>query len=162
MDKLVHNVPGIGELIERADLRAADDLLRKELVRKFRAATVEFDRVKQRLIDEHGLTHMERVQTIDTKLSTFIDKIETAADGYTGLFSRSQKVNSDSLRQAYAFDQALFEYHDQFVAGVQELEAAIPEGDVKAVLRDLDNVVTEANAMFANRVEVLRGLATGE
>ena len=160
-ESLAERIPGIGELLKRAELREADDLLRQELVRAFRSTMADFDRVKHEIIDEYGLEFMERVQAIDTKMSSLIDKIETAADGYSGLFARD-KVNSSSLERAYAFDQALFLYQEQFASGVKELGDTISDGDIKAVLRDLDKVVTEANKLFSGRVEVLRGLASGE
>src|SRR5687767_10446834 len=81
--RTVHSFSGY---LEKQDRRAADELLRKHLVRVFEEQLTEFDRVKQRLMSASGLTYMERVQGIDTKLRTFIDRIQTAARGYAGVF----------------------------------------------------------------------------
>lgn len=160
VEDIIRRIPGISELVERGDRRAADELLREQLARRFEEQMARFDQLKQQLIDETGLEHMERVQTVDTKMRAFIGRIETAADGYSGLFSRVP-VNSESLERLYAFDNALFTYLDQFAAGLSELERAINssgEMDIKDILRQLDSIATEANNVFKQRVEVLTDL----
>lgn len=159
VEDLIRKVPGVKELLERSDLRAADDLLRQQLASQLEQQMTRFDSIKQQVMDAAGLEHMERVQTVDTKMRAFINRIEAAADGYAGVFGKV-KVNSDALERVYAFDNALFLYVDQFATGLTALEAAAndSEGDIGSILRQLNDLATEANSVFSQRVEALQGI----
>ncbi len=158
LEDVVRRIPGFRGYFERQDRRAADRLLREHLVRVFEEQLGEFSRLQQQLVAMGGLTHMERVQAIDTQLRTFIDRIRTAPQGYAGVFD-SVKITPDSLASVYAFDNALLAYQDQFSAGLQELAGAIGSAEALAgVLEQLESIVREANNAFRRRVETLQGL----
>jgi hypothetical protein len=159
IEDLIRKVPGFKGYFEKEDRREADHLLRKHISRRFEELLTEFTRVEQEMISKSGLQYMERVQNIDTKLRTFIDRIDTAARGYGGLFD-AVKVNETGLAKLYAFDNALLTYQDQFAQGVQQLEAAGTDG-IDSVLTQLDKVITEANNTFMRRSEAISGLQEG-
>ncbi len=160
VEDLIRKIPGFSGYFEKQDRRAADRLLREHLARAFEDQLAEFTRLQKELIDKTGLTYMERVQGIDTKLRTFIDRIQSAAQGYAGLFD-AVKVKEDALARIYAFDNALLGYEQQLETGLASLEFAVlgDEGNVENVLRQLDSVVTEANNTFKRRVEAMQGAA---
>jgi hypothetical protein len=100
---------------------------------------------------------MEQVQHIAGKLQTFIDRIRTAARGYAGVFD-AVKVRDDALSALYAFDSALLGYQDQLATGLQALESALGTDQVADVLRQLDQVITDANNTFLKRGEAMIGV----
>jgi hypothetical protein len=160
LEDLIRKVPGFNGYLEKEDRRAADRLLRDQIARRFEELLTEFTRVQQQVVEKTGLQHMERIQGIDTKLRTFIDRIESAAQGYAGIFDPI-KVREEGLARLYAFDNALLIYQDQFSKGLQQLEQSLASNEVTPVLNQLDQIVIEANNTFLRRVEALQGLQEG-
>jgi hypothetical protein len=157
VEDLVRKVPGFKGYFEKQDRRAADRLLREQLVRVFEEQLGEFGRLQKQLINAGGIGYMERVQSIDTRMRTFIDRIESAAQGYAGLFD-AVKVKEDALQRVYAFDSALLAYQDQFATGLRGFAEAIGTEELDGVLMQLDDLVTEMNNTFKRRVEAMQGL----
>jgi hypothetical protein len=160
LEDIVRKVPGFSGYLEKDDRRAADRLLRDQIARRFEELLTEFTRVQQQVVEKTGLQYMERIQGIDTKLRTFIDRIESAAQGYAGLFD-SIKIKEDGLVRLYAFDNALLTYQDQFSSGVAQLEQSLDGGEVTPILNQLDQIAIEANNTFLRRVEAIQGLQQG-
>lgn len=160
LEELVRKIPGFKGYLAKEDRRAADRLLRERLVRAFEEQQTRFTRLQRDLVDAGGLQHMERVQLIDGRLQTFIDRVRTAASGYAGL-TAPVKVQEEELQRLYAFDNALLSYQDQLAAGLNQLEAVVGTGEVGGVLRQLEDVVTEANNTFKRREEAMTGLLGG-
>jgi len=158
LEDLARKIPGFKGYFEREDRRAADRLLREHLVRVFSELLAEFGRLQNEILNTGGIGYMERAQAVDAKLRTFIDRIESAPQGYAGLFD-AIKVREEALARLYAFDNALLTYQEQFAAGLEQLEAAIGSGEVEGVLRQLDSVVTEANNTFKRRIEAMQDAA---
>lgn len=158
LEKLAQKIPGFGGYMELNDRRAADRLLRERLARVFEEQLTRFTRLQRDLVEAGGIQYMERVQLIDTKLRTFIDRVKTAALGYAGVFDPI-KVREEELQRLYAFDNALLTYQDQLAAGLSQLEEVIGTEEVGGVLRQLENVVTEANNTFKRREEAMQQLS---
>lgn len=157
VEDLIRKIPGFKGYFDKQDRRAADRLLREHLVRVFNEQLAEFTQLQKRLIDKGGFAYMERVQSIDSRLRTFIDRIESAAQGYAGLFD-AIKIKEDALGRVYAFDSALLSYQEQFAVGLQRLAEAIGTDEVDNVLTQLEDVVMEANNTFLRRIEAMQGL----
>lgn len=157
VEDVVRRVPGFKGYFEKQDRRAADRMLREKLVRGFSEQQQEFTRVQRKLIDAGGMTYMERVQSIDTRLRTLIDKIESAPQGYAGLFD-AVKVDEQALANVYAFDNSLFVYQDQLASGLVALAGSVGTENVSGILDQLDTLVVEVSKAFAKRVEVMQGL----
>jgi hypothetical protein len=160
VEDIVRKIPGFSGYLEKDDRRAADRLLREQIARRFEELLTEFTRVQQQVVEKSGLQYMERIQGIDTKLRTFIDRIEAAASGYAGVFD-AIKVKEEGLARLYAFDNALLKYQDQFAQGVAQLEQSLNGGEVSPVLNQLDQIAIEANNTFLRRVEAIQGLQEG-
>ncbi len=157
VEDLVRQVPGFKGYFEKQDRRAADRLLREKLVRGLNEQMQEFTRIQRRLIDAGGMKYMGRVQSIDTRLGTLIDKIDSAPQGYAGLFD-AVKVDEQVLASVYAFDSGLLAYQDQLASGLKALADAVGTDGVDHVLDQLDGLVGEMSGMFGRRVDVLRGV----
>jgi hypothetical protein len=158
VELIVRKVPGFKGYFERQDRRAADKLLRDKLVREFQAQLADFSRLQVKLVDSGGMSYMSRVQAINTRLQTLIDKIESAPQGYSGVFDAT-KVSEDTLRGVYALDNGLLMYEDQLATGLKSLGDAIGTEAVSGVLDQLDALVGEMSNTFAKRIDAMQGLA---
>ncbi len=157
VEDLLRKIPGFKGYLEKNDRRDADRLLREQLARTFEDLLAEFGGLQKEIVEATGLEHMERTQSIDTKLRTFIDRIQSAAQGYAGLFD-AIKIKEDALARVYAFDNALFAYAEQFKVGLEAVSGAIETDDLKKMLRQLESVVNEANKTFKRRIEAMQDL----
>ena len=158
VESIVRKVPGFKGYFERQDRRAADKLLRDKLVREFQAQLADFSRLQVKLVDSGGMKYMSRVQSVNTRLQTLIDKIESAPQGYAGLFDAT-KVSEDTLRGVYALDNGMLTYEDQLATGLKSFGDAIGTDAVSGVLDQLDALITEMTNTFAKRVDAMQGLA---
>lgn len=159
LEELGSKIPGFKGYMDLNDRRAADRMLREHIARAFEEQLTRFTRAQRDIVEQGGLQYMERVQHIDTMLRTFIDRVQTAALGYAGVFDPI-KVREDELQRLYAFDNALLTYQDQLGAGLNQLEESVGGESVRNVLRQLEDVVTEANNAFKRREEVLQQMGS--
>lgn len=157
VEQLMRRVPGFKGYLERQDRRAADRLLREKLVLVLDRQLDEFARLQRRLVDMGGMQYMERARAIDGRFRTFVDKIQSAAVGYAGLFD-VVKIDEVALARVYAFDNAMFVYGEQFAEGVKRFGEAIGSDELGKVLDELEVLVGEAIDTFNHRVEAMRGL----
>lgn len=157
LEDLARKVPGFQGYFEKRDRRAADRLLREKLAGLLEERSTEFTRLQRRLVDSGGIMYMERVQGIDLRLRTLIDRVESASQGYAGLFD-AVKIDEAALTRVYAFDNTLFVYCDQLATGLKQLGEAIGTDGVDGVLTQLDDLVAEAHKTFDRRADAMRGL----
>lgn len=161
LEDLVRKVPGFKGYLAKEDRRAADRLLREHLVRVFEEQLNEFNRLQKRMIDVGGIMYMELAQGITGQLQTFIDRVESAAEGYSGLFD-PVKVKEEELDRLYAFDNGLLIYEGQLQDGLEALRGAIGGEGVRDVLYSLDELVAEANDTFKRRSEAIVAITPDE
>jgi hypothetical protein len=90
-------------------------------------------------------------------LRTFIDKITTAARGYSGLFDAVQ-INEKELEAIYQFDVAFFDLGDQVAKALDNVEATLnDEAGLPAAIRNLTSLARLAVETFERRAEVVTG-----
>ena len=155
--KLASYIPGFNGYVERQNRRDADKLVRATVARRFdelvkRASALQTDMVGAGKLDSVG--EMEKAVT---QLRTFMDKISTAARGYSGLFD-AVKINEKELEQLYTFDLAFFDLGDQIGHGLDNVEASM--GDDAALPAAIRNIITlgrQAVDTFNRRSEAFTG-----
>ena len=68
-------------------------------------------------------------------------------------------MKEEDLARIYAFDENMLNHADQIAASTAVLEKAVVDsGDIGGAIRDLDSAVKEANTIFADRDEVIKGI----
>jgi hypothetical protein len=158
VEDVIRKIPGFKGYFEKQDRRAADRILREHLVRVFEEEQREFNRIQLMVIQSGGIDKMEQIQRIDTMMRTFIDRIESAAGGYSGVFD-AVKIDEEALARVYAFDNALLTYEDQFKTGLSQLEGAIGTETLGSVIQQLEMIVRDANSTILGRAEAMQGLS---
>ena len=133
------------------------DYVRETVARRFeelwkRASALQSDLVSQNRIEQVGDMEKAAIQ-----LRTFIDKIGTAARGYSGLFD-AVKINQTELAQLYTFDMAFFDLADQIAHGLDNVEASLgDEAALPAAIRNLTTLGRQAVETFNRRSEAFAG-----
>lgn len=155
--KLVSFIPGFSGYVERQNRRDADKLLRETVARRFeeqwsRASSLQVDMVN------HGmLSYVDDMEKASLALRTFIDKISTAARGYSGMFD-AVKINEKELEAIYQFDAAFFDLADQVKSGLDNVEASMgDEAALPAAIRNITTLSRLAVETFERRSEVVTG-----
>ena len=157
LHKIAGIVPGYKGYVDRERRRDADRLLRTELARKYQAELTRLKRVQQGLLRTGDLNAIGEIDGISGRLQRFIDRLQNATYGYTGLFA-AIKVEGEELDQIYAFDMALASGVDTLSGAIGALESAT-EGDAKggasSAIAQLSTVVNDLNDRFDQRADLL-------
>ncbi|MBL8100181.1 MAG: hypothetical protein JNK81_13440 [Anaerolineales bacterium] len=155
--KLVSYIPGFGGYVERQNRRDADALLRETVARRFEEQWSRISNLQAELVSNGMIKYVDDVEKAALALRTFIDKISTAARGYSGLFD-AVKINEAELEKIYQFDAAFFDLGDQVKSGIDNLESSMnDEESLPAAIRNVTTLARLAVETFERRSEVVTG-----
>lgn len=158
LESLMAKVPGYRGYKEASDRRAADRLIRENVVQKLKEQLGRLINVEKKLITAGGLSQASKLRSAKMNFQTFIDRVNTAAPGYAGFYD-AIKVGPDELARLYSFDAALVDYADKFRDKIDALDkAATSKENLDAAVADLETLDQEANSAFALRENVLTQL----
>lgn len=161
LGKLLSKIPGFGGYMEKSRRREADQILRETISSRLEISRNQLAAVHQELSRDivKAMDYAESLGRADTRLMGLIGKVNSAPQGYAGFFD-AVKVKEDDLARVYAFDESLLAYVDQVAVDVSAVEkAARDDGDLDGTIRELDNILREANTTFDSRNEILVGVA---
>ncbi len=160
LGKLLQQIPGLKDYMERGQRRKADQLLRNTVAARLEQSRVKLSQVQQELSRDivKAMDYAEPLGRVDTKLTGLIGKLQAAPVGYAGFFD-AVKVKGDDLARIYDFDEQMVEDADNIDTAVANLnDAVLNSGDINAAIRTLDQLVTDANNAFAQRDEVIKDI----
>ena len=154
---LASHIPGFKGYVERQNRRDADKLLRDTVVRRFdeqwkRASQLQVDMISQGMI-----AYVDDMERAALQLRTFIDKMSTAARGYSGLFD-AVKINEKELEAIYQYDAAFFDLAEQVGRALDNVEASLAdEAALPAAIRNVTSIARMAVETYNRRSEVVVG-----
>lgn len=155
--KLVSFIPGFSGYIERQNRRDADKLLRETVARRFEEQWSRASNLQAEMVSNGLFTSVDDMEKAALALRTFIDKISTAARGYSGLFD-AVKINEKELEAIYQFDAAFFDLGDQVKSALDNVEASMgDETALPAAIRNITTLARLAVETFERRSEVVTG-----
>ena len=154
--KIASHIPGFKGYIERQNRRAADKLLRKQVALRYDELYNRASRLQKDVADAGEIPLLDDMESIATRLRTFMDKIKTASYGYSGFFD-AVKINEEELAKLYTFDAAFFDLAGQISSGLDNLEASIGTDGLKAAIRNVKSLSRQAVENFERRYEVIAG-----
>jgi len=159
LEKLLGQVPGYKGYKEKEMRRESDKLLRELVATKMKLQQKRLDDLQRQLISARRFEYLDELGTATTKLQTFIDRIQKASYGYSGLFD-AVRVREEELDQLYDFDNQLLEYAERLSAALDNLETSIPGGEGLAeAVRQVMSICAEANNTLDEREHVILGAA---
>jgi len=157
LEKLLGQIPGYKGYKDKEMRRESDKLLREILARQMAIQRQRMDDLQKQLISAGKFEHLDEMGNAVTKLQTFIDRVQKAAYGYSGLFS-AVRVREAELDRLYDFDTQLLEYVERLSAALNNLEVSIPSGEGLAeAIRQVVAICAEANHTFDDREHVILG-----
>ncbi|HNB40600.1 MAG TPA: hypothetical protein PLR93_02825 [Anaerolineales bacterium] len=155
--KLVSFIPGFSGYIERQNRRDADKLLRETVARRFEEQWTRASSLQVDMVNNGMLSYVDDMEKASLALRTFIDKISTAARGYSGMFD-AVKINEKELEAIYQFDAAFFDLADQVKSGLDNVEASMgDEAALPAAIRNITSLSRLAVETFERRSEIVTG-----
>jgi hypothetical protein len=98
---------------------------------------------------------MDEVEIAAVRLRQFIDRIKTAAYGYSGFFDAT-KVNQAELEKVYQYDLTLVSLADEVSSAIDNLEASIDSDGFPASIRNLNQKTQDCLDAFKKRSEVMK------
>ena len=98
---------------------------------------------------------LDDIEIASTRLRQFIDRIKTAAYGYSSFFE-STKINEDELAKVYQYDLALVDLGDEIANAVDNLEASIGTDGLPAAIRNLNQKAQDCVDAFNKRLELMK------
>jgi hypothetical protein len=158
-EQLVAKIPGYKGYKEKELRREADKLLRDHIVNRMRTVKTQLDGLQHDLIGAGKFDLLDETGSAATQIQTFIDRVRTAAYGYSGLFDAA-RVKEDELDRVYEFDSALIGYADRIENAISNARAGIEGENPRALILMVRDLAREANATFNERQDVLRGTAS--
>ncbi len=159
LENLMAKIPGYRGYKEASDRRAADRIIREHVVCLLKEQMSRLVGIEKKIITGGGLSHASETRTAKTNFQTFIDRVNTAAPGYSGFYD-AKKVGPDELDKIYSFDAALVSYVDKFRTQLDALDKAAQAKDGLAeAIAGLEALAQEANSAFTMRENVLTGLS---
>ena len=168
LHKIAGIVPGFNGYMDRERRRDADKLLRTYLAHQYSGQRDRLTRVQQSILRSGQLSGISEVDRLVGVLQRFIDRLNTATYGYSGLFD-PVKVEAQDLDQLYAFDMALTSGVDEVSSAIGAIETALTSESAKtdgpAAVSHLASVLDDLNLRLNQRGDLLttgRGLPTDQ
>lgn len=169
LHKIAGIIPGFKGYMERERRRDADKLLRTYLASQYSNGRARLTRVQQGMVRGRNLDYIAEVDRVAGVLQRFIDRLNTATYGYTGLFD-PVKIEEGDLDQLYAFDMSLTAGVDQVSGAISALESAVADttsekNEVPGAISKLSALADELNLRLNQRQDFIstgRGLAQDE
>jgi hypothetical protein len=154
--KILEKIPGFSGYIKRQNRRNSDKLLRETVANRFDEQLQRISSVQRDLISQGGLAYVDDLEAAAIKFRQFIDRVRTAAYGYSGFFD-TVKVNEAELASVYQYDYAMLELVDATSRAIDNVEASIGTDGLPAAIRNLVGIGRQCVETFNRRTEVLQG-----
>lgn len=155
--KLASYIPGFSGYVERQNRRDADKLLRDTVARRFEEQWKRASELQVEMVNQGMIRYVDDMEKAAIALRTFIDKISTAARGYSGLFD-AVKINEAELEAIYQFDLAFFDLAEQVKSALNNVEASMGDEEaLPAAIRHITTLGRLAVETFDRRSEAVTG-----
>ena len=155
LKKLLAKIPGFKGYIERSDRRSADKLLRESISDKFQKQWQRLSSIERDLVNAGKIEVLDEVEIGAVRLRQFIDRLKTAAYGYSGFFD-AVKINEEELTQIYQYDLTLVTLADDVANAIDNLEASIDSDGFPASIRNLNQKAQDCVDALAKRSELMK------
>lgn len=155
LKKLLAKLPGFKGYYARADRRSADKLFRESVADKFQVQWQRLSSIQRDLVTTGHIDVLDEIEIGAIRLRQFIDRVKTAAYGYSGFFD-PVKINEEELEKIYQYDLTLLAMADEVASAVDNLEASIDSDGFPASIRNLNQKAQDCLDAFNQRSEIMK------
>jgi hypothetical protein len=150
--ELLLKIPGFKGYIEMEDRRSADKMVRDLVADRYQEVLDKLTGIQTEFVDRGDLEYLDDLETIVTKIRTFIDRIRHAVYGYSGFFD-AIKIDSERLERLYEYDYALLDSIDGMSETMDSLASAVETDQIKTVIAELKKLADEIVKQGDHRTE---------
>jgi hypothetical protein len=156
LEELLAKIPGYKGYKDKEQRREADKLLRDHIVSRMRTVKSQLDALQTDLISAGKIDLLDEAGSASTQIQTFLDRVRTASYGYGGLFD-AVRIKEDDLDRVYEFDSALVGYAERIEGAIARAREGLEGEDARSLVLMIRDLAREANSVFDQRADVLRG-----
>lgn len=159
LEQLASKLPVYGGYKEKELRRETDRILREHVADLCKTQWERIADLQRQLLTGGMLIYVDDLQSAETRLRRFMDRVRNASYGYAGLFD-AVKVDEEALDRVYEFDSALVDNVESIEAGLDAVQEAIDNGEgVAGAIREVTKVIGIANKTFGERDKILKGIS---
>lgn len=155
LKKLLAKIPGFKGYYARADRRSADKLFRETISDKFQAQWQRLSSIQRDLVASGHIDVLDDIEVGAIRLRQFIDRVKTAAYGYSGFFD-PVKINEEELEKVYQYDLTLINLADEVSGAIDNLEASIDTDGFPASIRNMNQKAQDCLDALNQRSELMK------
>lgn len=155
LPELIRDLPGVRGYVEKEMRRDADRRLRRVIANELSEDKIGLLNVQQQLLRQGGLKWLDEVDTAIQKLQVVIGRVQTAPQGYAGLFDaiRILEYQLDALHQ---FDVSLAENVSTLSDSIEKLSGTVGNDDaMPGAINDVITEITEVDILLRKRYEAV-------
>lgn len=154
LKNLLSKVPGFKGYLEKEDRRTADKLMREEIGDRYVKVLNQLDAVMTRMVDQGQMEYVDNLESVVTKVQTFIDRIRNASYGYSSFFA-AVKIDEETLDRVYEYDKSLLEGAQKLEELMLSVEAAENDAELKSLLDEMNHQARELINQVDRRKQVM-------
>ncbi|MFW3147165.1 MAG: hypothetical protein ACMUIE_10190 [Thermoplasmatota archaeon] len=117
-------LPGYQKYRNCEDLRAADNILRKELAAKLQVVESSIQRSREEIAKDMNFDLINRIGELVNISHRITEKVRHAEQGYAPWISGDVRIEEDELTKLYDFDYSLIKTIEKLMAEAKEFENA--------------------------------------
>lgn len=155
LKKLIAKIPGFKGYFAMVDRRQADKVLREVIADRYQVLWTRLSAIQRDLVKAGKIELIDDIEEASLKLRIFIDRVKTAAYGYTGFFD-AVKINEAEMTQLYQYDLTLMDLVEAVSSAIDNLEASIDTDGFPAALRNTVQKAQDSIDAFNKRSELMK------
>ena len=147
-------VPGFRGYRQLEDLRAADELLRRQVALILQKGISSLRDTRRTVVDKGDYSSLEPVASLISRLQQLEGEVEHAEQGYSGI-SPMIRVGQDTLNSLYDYDFAFVDTASKLTDSCNSLSSAAGHSALGGSIDDIDSKITDFKNAFENRMRAV-------
>ena len=131
--KLIGKIPGFDGYIERANRRMTDKIVREQIANTFEELWQRLSGLQVDFINQGEIKYVDDLEAAAIKLRQFIDRIRTAAYGYSGFFDAEGEWAYRISRYRRLSDTLPWDFMNLWTAKITNTSAQRVEDNIRFV-----------------------------
>jgi len=162
LEKLALSIPGFKGYKEKEIRRETDRLLRQHIASILEEARSLIKETQITVMQKGKIGLLDDLERAIMKLQNTIDRLKTAAYGYSGFFD-AVKIREEELDALYKFDLSILEKAEEMLSSAKSLKETAEKGE--ELISAINSIISEADtlmATFLKRQEAVISFREGE
>lgn len=152
---LIRDLPGVRGYVEKEMRRDADRRLRRVIANELSEDKIGLLNVQQQLLRQGGLKWLDEVDSTIQKLQIVIGRVQTAPQGYAGLFD-AIRILEHQLEALHQFDVSLAGTVSMLSDSIEKLSSTVGNDDaMPGAINDVITEIMEVDILVRKRYEAV-------